>query len=565
MIGTDSYRISIELNTNQSQQSESEHSGDYRHSPISVTVIDNPMENLAPYQNPPEPLKARSLGNGVIRLFRDFEDSEQCDPLRSDPLSNEGDDTMLSIIALPTYFTATDLLGYIGDYYMEYVTHIRILKSQKPNRFLVLIKFKDLVKAAEFQYHYDGKQFNSMEPETCHVVFVKSVVFEPESQESGENDMLIPFLLRDPFTSSATSSPSSSSPSAFEDEANPIELPTCPVCLERLDYEITGLLTIPCQHTFHCSCLSKWKDDTCPVCRYTNNVSNLKIRRSVRRLSQINSRMQQQQQLSQQQMPENTSEVTEQCMSCSASTNLWVCLVCGNVGCSRYAPEQHSLKHFVETGHCFAMELTTSRVWDYAGDNYVHRLIANEADGKIVELPEKDSSEESKSKSESAGLEYSDLLMSQLISQKEYYELLLNEKDRTGELRSRRGSSIAEGKRVSELEEKVAELSEKFTKLTTNVVPALKQKIDMKDTSLRIAAKELSELNALNEGLSNKVEYLTKENAELKAQNEDLSEQVKDLMFYLESQEKFKDQPEEVREGTIVMQPAKGKKKKGKR
>jgi BRCA1-associated protein len=38
------------------------------------------------------------------------------------------------------------------------------------------------------------------------------------------------------------------------------ELPTCPVCLERMDSNITGLLTILCQHTFHCYCLSKWGD-----------------------------------------------------------------------------------------------------------------------------------------------------------------------------------------------------------------------------------------------------------------------------------------------------------------
>lgn len=596
MLGTDSYRVSIDIKDSgclQISNAETEEKlacNDYRLSPISVTVIDRPMGSIGPNKETFEPLRARELGLGIIRLYRDFE-AEESALLKTNQLSNQGDDTMLSIIALPTYFTATDLLGFIGDYFMEFITHIRILKSEKPNRFLVLIKFSDIVKAAEFQYHFDGKQFNSMEPEACHVVFVKSVVFDAETLESDKGDLLIPFLLRDPFTSTNTtppetpdSSPQTSSPGEFEEQVTPIELPTCPVCLERLDHEITGLLTIPCQHTFHCQCLSKWKDDTCPVCRYTNNVSNLKIRRSVRRLLQINSRMHQQQQ-----RDESSLDTIEQCMSCTASTDLWVCLVCGNVGCSRYAPEQHSLKHFVETGHCFAMEVETSRVWDYAGDSYVHRLIANEADGKIVELPEKSSSEV-KNKADNDGLEYSDLLMSQLISQREYYELLLNERDRNGELRLRRGSSIAEGRRLSEwegrrptdmeskrsfepdgnklseLDEKVADLTEKLSAITKNVIPALQQKIDMKNTSLRIASKELSELSALNEGLSKKVDFLTQKNAEYKAQNDDLNDQVKDLMFFLESQEKFKDQPDDVKEGTIVIQPKpKSKKKKGKR
>jgi hypothetical protein len=33
------------------------------------------------------------------------------------------------------------------------------------------------------------------------------------------------------------------------------------------------------------------------------------------------------------------------------------------------------------------MELDSQRVWDYAGDEYVHRLIQNKTDGKLVEFP----------------------------------------------------------------------------------------------------------------------------------------------------------------------------------
>ena len=45
------------------------------------------------------------------------------------------------------------------------------------------------------------------------------------------------------------------------------------------------LLNNPCQHTFHCQCLTKWKDDTCPVCRYSHNIANERVRRSTNRLT----------------------------------------------------------------------------------------------------------------------------------------------------------------------------------------------------------------------------------------------------------------------------------------
>ena len=33
-------------------------------------------------------------------------------------------------------------------------------------------------------------------------------------------------------------------------------------------------------------------------------------------------------------------------------------------------------------------------MWDYAGDNYVHRLVQNKADGKLVEVNEQNAGEQ---------------------------------------------------------------------------------------------------------------------------------------------------------------------------
>ena len=60
-------------------------------------------------------------------------------------------------------------------------------------------------------------------------------------------------------------------------------------------------------------------------------------------------------------------------------------MICGFVGCGRYVGG-HSHAHFLETEHSYTMELGQNRVWDYVGDNFVHRLVQTDsADGKLVE------------------------------------------------------------------------------------------------------------------------------------------------------------------------------------
>lgn len=561
MIGTDSYHIVIDLRPTEQY--------DYRYSSIESTNIDMSESSV--------PIKAKFLGDGIIRLFRQFDDDDDDNDDDNDNIdinekyeggnalgkSFNGDETIVAIVSIPTYFTATDVLGFIGDLYMKHITNVRILRSEKPNRFLVLLKFNDLVKTAEFQYQFDGKLFNSMEPEACHVVYVKSVRVEDSNNTT--NDTLLPFLINDPFTERDKSTISKHDPH--------LELPSCPVCLERMDSDVTGLLTIPCQHTFHCQCLSKWKDDTCPVCRYSNNVSNHKIRRSTRRLLQYSTSraMNQSSGQNDSQGNEYISDESELCSECLAREKLWICLICGNIGCDRYAPEQHSLKHFINTGHCFAMEIRTSRVWDYAGDSYVHRLVANESDGKLVELPEKNNDQPSSmDKLDEVGFEYSQLLISQLSSQQEYYESLLSQHNIPNG--SRNGSTVSvpqpgnvgsstsqplqpqpQQNVITDLEVKIDELGEQLNQLNCDTIPSLRAKLKLKDGKINVLVKELNETKILNESLSNKVDYLTNKHKTLTDEKQDLSDQVKDLMFFLDSQEKFKNESEDVREGTVVV------------
>ncbi len=79
-----------------------------------------------------------------------------------------------------------------------------------------------------------------------------------------------------------------------------------------------------------------------------------------------------------------------------------MCIVCGHVGCSRYSLG-HARAHFEQcNSHNYAIELATQRVWDYAADCYVHRLVRNKNDGKLVELSRGDREEEERSESVAA-------------------------------------------------------------------------------------------------------------------------------------------------------------------
>ena len=41
--------------------------------------------------------------------------------------------------------------------------------------------------------------------------------------------------------------------------------------------------------------------------------------------------------------------------------DLWICLICGQVGCGRYRTK-HAVDHWQESGHCYSLELETQRV-----------------------------------------------------------------------------------------------------------------------------------------------------------------------------------------------------------
>ncbi|WOK95068.1 BRCA1-associated protein isoform X1 [Canna indica] len=425
---------------------------------------------------------------GIMHLYPEEVASSTTLPVGRKPL--------VCVIAVPNHMTYADFCRFCGAF-IQRMLEMRIVRTDgADDQYCVIIRFDDQISADGFYQHFNGKRFSSLEGDTCCVRYTIDV------QYTG---------LIEHAQSSVTSS---------------AEQPSCPVCLERLDQDTNGILTTICNHSFHCSCISKWTDSSCPVCRYC------------------------------QQQPGKST-----CAVCGTSENVWICVICGFVGCGRYK-EGHAIRHWKDTQHCYSLELETQRVWDYVGDNYVHRLIQSKTDGKLVELnfhcthaDEKYGSCECNvdfgfdeallnSKLETVVGEYNDLLTSQLDNQRKYYESMLLE--------------------IKEDTEK--EISEAIKKAVSLKLQKLQIKLDK-------YIEENKFLEDINENLlknqemwKDKVKLLEeRERVALKQRDEkiqSLEEQLRDLIMHIESQ-KVIDEPQdgsissEVKGGTVLpVEPA---------
>lgn len=334
-----------------------------------------------------------------------------------------------------------------------------------------------------------------------------------------------------------------------------IELPTCPVCLERMD-ESTGLLTILCQHVFHCSCLQKWKGSGCPVCRYTQD------------------------DLGKKNYSTDEDVGLNECTICRSASNLWICLICGNIGCGRY-DAAHAFFHYQQSSHCFAMDLNTQRVWDYASDGYVHRIAQNKTDGKLVELPsalgdyagngEHDTLDDEyvpRAKLDNIGLEYTRLLTSQLDSQRMYFE---EKVERAADKASQaNGAAEKAAESARRALEQLLELQKSHDGLAKQALPALERekdraqrKAEKYEAMARKLEKEWKDEKAMNGSLMQRIEFMAAEVGKLKEVNQELSDQNRDLSFFISGQDRLKDAGEEIQEGTLSIPDQPVQKRKG--
>eukprot|EP00927_Polykrikos_kofoidii_P053553 TRINITY_DN48162_c0_g1_i1.p1 TRINITY_DN48162_c0_g1~~TRINITY_DN48162_c0_g1_i1.p1 ORF type:complete len:699 (+),score=119.31 TRINITY_DN48162_c0_g1_i1:72-2168(+) len=307
--------------------------------------------------------------------------------------STESDDRceagscVLLASSVPCHMSAPEFCEFVGAFADE--THrdfrnCRVFHGNSPDDYLIALQMSTSQAAVSLIERYNGHQFNKLEPHTC--VIQRAIGWQrsalPVEDNSPENAQR---GIRGGCTFWKRSSPTLgpmrpplevSSVEAFPQDPADLfsegcagltvgaqsqdacaERNFCAVCLENIEtapgnYQLSELgggvpLTILCTHTFHSRCLSRWCDATCPVCRF-------------------------------QQHPYRTSS----CDVCGNADDLHICLVCGSISCMS---EGHARQHFEATSHTYAVDVSTQHVWDYAGDGYVHRLLFNQEDGKVVE------------------------------------------------------------------------------------------------------------------------------------------------------------------------------------
>ncbi|KIR42104.1 BRCA1-associated protein [Cryptococcus deuterogattii 99/473] len=526
-----------------------------------------------------------SLGTGVVHLFRHAPPPSLIADIDNHPFgsssrsageasskqgwsgeSAEGEDgSLIAILAVPAWMRPADFLEFIGGWgtCLEGVRMIR--EATTPNRSIVLLKFRDPLQAQDFTVIFTGRAFSTLDSrETCHPIRIHHLVLHKLDQDqamSQKNAIAIPVFPSSVYASRAKQLPELLSGVPTEKR---YELPSCPVCLERLDSTVTGLVTLPCAHTFDCDCLRKWGDSRCPVCR----LSHLLLSSS------------------------SSSAASSHSLHGREITRLTKC------SCGRYEPGKgHARRHWEESGHVLAMELETQRVWDYKGDNYVHRLIQTKNDGKLVELPsasslvtpsvprvmplgnsQRPTSSTSAARSmdicstsehqaqahiqghagpssndidkistiESITLEYSYLLSSQLESMRQHYEKSQSTLETRLEELERRGRETEEKLKGLEKAEKEREKAERKMEKALELSKGLQSALGAE--------------RAMSQGLSDRVKVLERERDEAvkgkkdkEAECETLEETVRDLMFSLEAGMKIKELGGDSGEGGDLM------------
>ncbi|CAM9805340.1 unnamed protein product [Chrysoparadoxa australica] len=275
------------------------------------------------------------------------------------------------------------------------------------------------------------------------------------------------------------------------------------------------------------------------------------------------------------------------CQACHIAHNLWVCMVCGHIGCGRYSSE-HAKGHYASTHHTFSLELATGRIWDYESDLYAHRVLRG-ADGRPSNIPhphdfgeelqvglpsvlgrkglELDGADDVKGfnkegltageverrKMRSVAREYDLLVALQLEEQQRYFEEQMAKM--IAEVAEQRANEEAfteeERAEVAVMKESIGDLERRLEELMGQ--------LREEQESVRVVMARNQELSRRQQGCKQQVAEARSEAKRLKGQCDsqvaELEQQVSDLSFYLKAQSQVETgSKKELQGGQVVMQ-----------
>ena len=383
----------------------------------------------------------------------------------------------LFLINLPEDVSLDYFINYIGGE-IQKINNITIITDPKTNFRSLIIEFFEQDMADNFYYNYKIRSIKENKSEFLYFVFLRNITYSLEKEQPKLNLNEINTNLKDEEEKKDEEK---------KEEYTLYQLPTCPLCLEKIETSNSGIETV--LDNFPCERWTNYKN-SCKVCS--------KLSPSIIKLLT--------------------------CEKCSIKSSLWCCLICGNIGCSRYQ-NGHAVTHFKETNHKYSLELESQRIWDYSLDKWVHRLILRQ-NSTPINLDENLNEEKQLTEQEfyirmeSIINEYNKVLSSQLEMQRKYY-----------------------GKEMDNLEEKYSsknkEIKNKYNELKEKIEEK-KKKINSNNKFIKDCNKKINQLEKKCKEIQEKIDFnnmciidLKKENNEDKKE-EELNEVQKKKMAILE-------------------------------
>ncbi|OMJ71261.1 hypothetical protein SteCoe_30586 [Stentor coeruleus] len=329
---------------------------------------------------------------------------------------------IVCILAVPYRISIfyTYLSNLHSDFIQECLESLILLRTIEYSKsfYTVILEFLSQTAADNFYLIFNGRDFEEPSNEYCYVFFVSDVLYIKRFEKTDEL----------------------------------IELPICPLCIERLDIHASGMTGVLRTEVSSLQS-SRWLliPQSCNVC------SNL--------------------------CKDLTYDFIS-CETCGESKEVWICLICGYKGCGRYK-EAHSAKHSKISGHMFTVEATSQCVWDYITDMYVHRILHS---GRGCLVLDTNFNQLPKENLERMINEYNHIINLQLEQQREMYEQKIE--------------SILINKNA-QIHEKIQEAKAEndYLKRKLSKIKALKKRKDTKIIQLEKVQEENGVLEEVNKTL----------------------------------------------------------------